>query len=112
MDGSGVACTKDELKLYQLFITVAVEVRKRLSSLVQGGCDIQSGPGNHAAGQPGAGQSGGLFPGMYEADIKGGRPSIAPEKLLRAMQKCFTTPSAGTAMPITCLRYTMKSSFP
>src|ERR1700756_4261799 len=26
-----------------------------------------------------------LFVGMYEADIKGGRPSIAPEKLLRAM---------------------------
>lgn len=27
----------------------------------------------------------GLFAEMYEADIKGGRPSIAPEKLLRAM---------------------------
>jgi len=27
----------------------------------------------------------GLFAAMYEADIKGGRPSIAPEKLLRAM---------------------------
>ena len=26
-----------------------------------------------------------VFAGMYEADIKGGRPSIAPEKLLRAM---------------------------
>ncbi|MFP3534396.1 transposase, partial [Burkholderia sp. SIMBA_042] len=26
-----------------------------------------------------------LFAGMYEADLKGGRPSIAPEKLLRAM---------------------------
>jgi transposase len=26
-----------------------------------------------------------LFSDMYEADIKGGRPSIAPEKLLRAM---------------------------
>lgn len=26
-----------------------------------------------------------LFAGMYEADIQGGRPSIAPEKLLRAM---------------------------
>ena len=26
-----------------------------------------------------------LFAGMYEADIKGGRPSIAPEKLLLAM---------------------------
>jgi transposase, IS4 family len=26
-----------------------------------------------------------LFSRMYEADIKGGRPSIAPEKLLRAM---------------------------
>src|SRR6202142_2706318 len=25
------------------------------------------------------------FSAMYEADIKGGRPSIAPEKLLRAM---------------------------
>ena len=28
---------------------------------------------------------GALLSGMYEADIKGGRPSIAPEKLLRAM---------------------------
>jgi len=27
----------------------------------------------------------GLFANMYEADIKGGRPSVAPEKLLRAM---------------------------
>jgi transposase len=27
----------------------------------------------------------GLFAQMYAADIKGGRPSIAPEKLLRAM---------------------------
>ena len=27
----------------------------------------------------------GLFARMYGADIKGGRPSIAPEKLLRAM---------------------------
>lgn len=27
----------------------------------------------------------GLFARMYEADAKGGRPSIAPEKLLRAM---------------------------
>ena len=26
-----------------------------------------------------------LFSGMYEADIKGGRFSIAPEKFLRAM---------------------------
>ena len=26
-----------------------------------------------------------LFAQMYVADIKGGRPSIAPEKLLRAM---------------------------
>jgi transposase len=26
-----------------------------------------------------------LFSRMYEADVKGGRPSIAPEKLLRAM---------------------------
>ena len=26
-----------------------------------------------------------LFSGMYAADVKGGRPSIAPEKLLRAM---------------------------
>ena len=26
-----------------------------------------------------------LFAGMYKAGIKGGRPSIAPEKLLRAM---------------------------
>jgi transposase len=25
------------------------------------------------------------FSAMYEADVKGGRPSIAPEKLLRAM---------------------------
>jgi transposase len=28
---------------------------------------------------------GSLFAGMYEPDFKGGRPSIAPEKLLRAM---------------------------
>ena len=27
----------------------------------------------------------GKFSAMYEADIKGGRPSIAPEKLIRAM---------------------------
>lgn len=27
----------------------------------------------------------GLFSRMYEADVKGGRPSIAPEKLMRAM---------------------------
>ena len=27
----------------------------------------------------------GLFSAMYEADVKGGRPSIAPEKLMRAM---------------------------
>ena len=27
----------------------------------------------------------GLFASMYEADTKGGRPSIAPEKMLRAM---------------------------
>jgi len=27
----------------------------------------------------------GLFAGMYESESKGGRPSIAPEKLLRAM---------------------------
>jgi transposase len=26
-----------------------------------------------------------LFCGMYDADIKGGQPSIAPEKLLRVM---------------------------
>jgi transposase len=26
-----------------------------------------------------------LFAGMYEAQAKGGRPSVAPEKLLRAM---------------------------
>lgn len=26
-----------------------------------------------------------LFAGMYESDCKGGRPSVAPEKLLRAM---------------------------
>ncbi|PUE48060.1 hypothetical protein B9Z47_09505 [Limnohabitans sp. 2KL-1] len=26
-----------------------------------------------------------LFANMYEADFKGGRPSVAPEKLLRAM---------------------------
>ena len=26
-----------------------------------------------------------LFAGMYEADLKGGRPSIPPEKLLRAI---------------------------
>ncbi|MBC7699994.1 IS5 family transposase [Aquabacterium sp.] len=30
-------------------------------------------------------EMGGLFAQMYEDDIKGGRPSIAPEKLLRAM---------------------------
>ncbi|MBZ8142828.1 IS5/IS1182 family transposase, partial [Rubrivivax gelatinosus] len=27
----------------------------------------------------------GKFAAMYEADVKGGRPSIAPEKLMRAM---------------------------
>ena len=27
----------------------------------------------------------GKFSAMYEADVKGGRPSIAPEKLMRAM---------------------------
>jgi transposase len=27
----------------------------------------------------------GLFTGMYETDVKGGRPGVAPEKLLRAM---------------------------
>ena len=27
----------------------------------------------------------GLFSAMYQADVKGGRPSVAPEKLLRAM---------------------------
>ncbi len=27
----------------------------------------------------------GVFSAMYEADVKGGRPSVAPEKLLRAM---------------------------
>lgn len=33
----------------------------------------------------------GLFAGMYESESKGGRPSIAPEKLLRAMCcKCST----------------------
>lgn len=26
-----------------------------------------------------------LFAAMYEVDIKGGKPSVAPEKLLRAM---------------------------
>lgn len=26
-----------------------------------------------------------LFAGVYEADVKSGRPSVAPEKLLRAM---------------------------
>ena len=31
------------------------------------------------------GKMDGLFAGMYEAVVKGGRPSIAPEKLLRAM---------------------------
>jgi transposase len=31
------------------------------------------------------GKMNGLFAEMYESDIKGGRPSIAPEKLLRAM---------------------------
>ena len=28
---------------------------------------------------------GALFSGLYKADVEGGRPSIAPEKLLRAM---------------------------
>lgn len=27
----------------------------------------------------------GVFAAMYEADVKGGRPSVAPEKVLRAM---------------------------
>ena len=31
------------------------------------------------------GKMDGLFAGMYEVGAKGGRPSIAPEKLLRAM---------------------------
>ena len=31
------------------------------------------------------GKMGELFAGMYEADVKGGRPGIASEKLLRAM---------------------------
>ena len=33
-----------------------------------------------------------LFSRMYEADVKGGRPSIAPEKLLR-------TPKTGRNQP-------------
>ena len=42
------------------------------------------------AADPGDGESGAqgyrtLLSGMYAADVKGGRPSIAPEKLLRAM---------------------------
>ena len=32
-------------------------------------------------------EMGELFAGMYEDDIKGGRPSIAPEKLLRAPRR-------------------------
>lgn len=39
-----------------------------------------------------------LLAGMYEADIKGGRPSIAPEKLLRAMLlQIFSTACAPSA---------------
>ena len=40
----------------------------------------------------------GLFSDMYEADIKGGRPSIAPEKLLRAMQVFYTVRSERQLM--------------
>lgn len=49
----------------------------------------------------------GLFAGMYEADIKGGRPSIAPEKLLRAMllQVFFSVRSERQLMEQT--RYNM-----
>ena len=38
----------------------------------------------HMAGEA-LGKMDELFAGMYEASVKGGRPSIAPEKLLRAM---------------------------
>jgi hypothetical protein len=46
-------------------------------------------------------EHGPLFAQMYAADIKGGRPSIAPEKLLRAMllqvllQRALGTPAHG-----------------
>ncbi len=42
-----------------------------------------------------------LFAGMYEADIKGGRPGIAPEKLLRSdaaaglLQRALGAPTHG-----------------
>lgn len=47
------------------------------------------------------------FSAMYEADVKGGRLSIAPEKLMRAMLlQCCTasTPSAywSNKFPTTC----------
>lgn len=37
-----------------------------------------------------------LFSGMYEADIKGGRPSIAPEKLRRAVRFTASAISANS----------------
>ncbi len=36
----------------------------------------------------------GLFAGMYEADIKGGRPSVAPEKLRKRCLCTVSTPAA------------------
>jgi hypothetical protein len=38
------------------------------------------------------------FSGMYEAEICGGRPSIAPEKLMRAMlqQVLFSSAASGS----------------
>jgi transposase len=45
-----------------------------------------------------------LFSKMYEADIKGRRPSIAPEKLLRAMllQVLYSVRSERQLMEQTC----------
>ena len=44
------------------------------------------------------------FSAMYEADIKGGRPSIAPEKLMRAMllQVLYSQTSWTATTPTTC----------
>lgn len=46
-------------------------------------------------------EMGELFAKMYEEDAKGGRPSIAPEKLLRAMllQVLYTIRAAHPADP-------------
>ncbi|CQR36279.1 hypothetical protein ACO7_570030 [Thiomonas arsenitoxydans] len=44
------------------------------------------------------------FSVMYEADAKGGRPSIAPEKLMRAMllQVLYRSASSPSRSPTTC----------